>query len=146
MMKAIGWGYAFAIGASILYGAGTVLVRKGVLDFAPPVAGITLALLVGTLTLGLLGGKGLNISVRDNKRAIGFLVGAGLVNSIALISLYSALSMAPVVIVSPIANTSPLITLFCAHFFLQRLEKVTRRIVLGALLVVFGVILITSGA
>ena len=47
------------------------------------------------------------------------------------------------VVVSPVAAISPMITLTLAHFFLRRLERITKRTILGTLLVVIGVVIIT---
>lgn len=57
--------------------------------------------------------------------------------------MYFALSKAPLVMVSPIFAINPLITLLLAHIFLNKLEKITTRTVLGTILVVSGVSIIT---
>ena len=56
--------------------------------------------------------------------------------------LYFALSKAPVVVISPVVAISPLVSLALAHLFLQRLEKITVRTVVGTLLVVLGVAIV----
>ena len=82
------------------------------------------------------------MSLRREKRSVGFLLLAGVAAGIAIMANYSALSIAPVVIVTPVANTSPLFVLLWAHLFLGKLERITLRIVFGTILVVVGVILI----
>ncbi len=42
---------------------------------------------------------------------------------------------------APLVGISPLVSILLTHLFLQRLERVTWRTVLGALLVVIGVTL-----
>ena len=59
---------------------------------------------------------------------------------------YSALSLAPVVVVAPVSSVSPLISLSLAYVFLKQLERITLRIWIGACLVVGGVILVTLGS
>ncbi|MDA2934964.1 hypothetical protein MYX82_11575 [Acidobacteria bacterium AH-259-D05] len=44
-----------------------------------------------------------------------------------------AISMGDVVIVSPLVSTVPLFTVFLSFFFLKHFEKVTVKLVLGAL-------------
>ncbi|MCH8333388.1 EamA family transporter [Candidatus Sumerlaeota bacterium] len=64
----------------------------------------------------------------------------------AVISLYFAFQGSDVVIISPISSANPLVTLFLAHFFLERLERVTRLILSGTVLTVLGVVLVVVGS
>ena len=48
-----------------------------------------------------------------------------------------------VVIVAPLASLHPLVVVGLSYFFLKEIEKVTQKIVLGAIMVVLGVVLIT---
>ena len=50
-----------------------------------------------------------------------FLIASGLASTIAVVAQYTALMFAPIVSVSPIVNTSPLITLIASYYF-RRLE------------------------
>ena len=80
---------------------------------------------------------------------LGFLVYvalSGLAAAPAIISLNYALQRADVVIVSPIASISPLVTLLLAHVFLSRLERVTKRVLVGTMLTVLGVVLAIFGS
>ena len=54
-----------------------------------------------------------------------------------------ALSLLPVVVVTPISSAFPLFTVVLVRLFLRGHETVNRRTVLGALCVVAGVILVT---
>ena len=49
------------------------------------------------------------------------------------------------VLVAPVAGAHPLVAIVLTHIFLQRLERVTVRTVLGALLVLGGIVLIALG-
>jgi|TARA_B100000508_G_scaffold87642_1_gene68236 drug/metabolite transporter (DMT)-like permease len=71
---------------------------------------------------------------------------AGIASGVAVISWYFAVQRADVVVISPIVSSSPLVTLFLAHLFLTRLERVTRRLVFGALLTVAGVGFVVVGS
>ena len=59
--------------------------------------------------------------------------------------LFWALTEAPVVVVSPITGINPLVAILLAHVFLQRLEHVTKRTIVGGILVVAGVALVAIG-
>lgn len=127
------------------YGATSVLIRKGVNDFASPLVGATLALLAGTIALSLMsvadGGNGL----RDKKKAILFLALSGIMSATGVTANYLALSQAPVTVVSPISSTNPLVSIIGAHFILRHFEPITKRTVIGALLVVLGISIIALG-
>jgi len=136
-------GRTFGIGAAIAYGTSSVLVRYGVGSLAPPLVGAAVALVSGTLALTLVGARGIRASLAQNRRAVGFLLLSGTAAACGIMSSFFALSMAPVVIVSPLQSTNPLFALLWSYLFLGRLERITPRLVLGSILVVGGVILIT---
>ena len=48
-----------------------------------------------------------------------------------------------VVVVSPVLATNPLFTLILAAIFLRDIEQITPRIIVGALLVVAGVVVLS---
>lgn len=134
-------GYVFGLAAALCFAIVGILVRSGLSNLATPLVGVTLALSSGTLTQGLFASKDLP-DTRWNKKAVGFLLLSGLASGVAATSYYFALDVTPVVIVAPLTGAAPLVTLFCAHLFLKRLERITWRIVFGTLLVVSGVIVI----
>jgi drug/metabolite transporter (DMT)-like permease len=138
-------GRAFGIGAGLSYGISSVLVRQGVGDMAPPLVGAAIALLSGTIGLSVMGGRGVKAGVTESRKAVGLLLLSGLAAACGITSSFFALSMAPVVVVSPLQSTNPLFALLWSWLFLGHLEKITPRLVLGSVLVVAGVILITLG-
>ncbi|MEE8413710.1 MAG: EamA family transporter [Dehalococcoidales bacterium] len=138
-------GRAFGIGAGLAYGISSVLIRQGVGNLAPPLVGAAIAMLAGSLGLSINGGRGIKTGLTENKRAVVFLFCSGLAAAGGVIASFFALSMAPVVIISPLQSTTPLFTLLWSWLFLGHLEKISRRLVLGSVLVVSGVILITLG-
>jgi uncharacterized membrane protein len=56
---------------------------------------------------------------------------------------YVALQVAPVTLVIPIIATSPLVVVVLSRLFLPRLERVSPRLVAGAVVVVVGAIAVT---
>ncbi len=138
-------GTAFSIGAALAYGASSVLIRQGLTDLAPPLVGAAVSLLSGTLVFLIIGARDLRASLAQNRKAVGFLLLAGLTASLGIVSSFFALSLAPVVTVSPLQSTSPFFVMLLSYLFLRRLERITPRLILGSILVVFGAILITIG-
>ncbi len=137
-------GIAFGIGAGLCYGVSSVLIKRGVGSMAPPLVGAAVSLLAGMLGLSVLGARSIRTDL-DKKKGIGFMLLAGITAACGVISMFYALSMAPVVVVAPLQSINPLFALLWSYLFLGRLERITPRLVIGSVLVVTGVILITLG-
>ena len=60
-----------------------------------------------------------------------------------MVTIYYALDLGKVVVVIPISSTGPLFSLTLTVLFLKGVERVTLKIVLGATLIISGVILLT---
>lgn len=139
-------GYGLALAAGMAYGLNAVLIRQTVSAFGAPLVGSSIALAMGVVSLGLLAWitrGGVSEGKRLPRRAIVFLLISGLGSAIGVGSNFVALSLAPVVVVSPITATNPLITILLSRLFLQRSERVNLRVVLGGCLVVGGIGVIT---
>lgn len=78
------------------------------------------------------------------RRTYAYFAGSGTLTAVALLSLFAALQIGRVVVVDPLAATAPLFTAVFAAVLLRDLERVTRRLVLGAVLVVVGVVLVVG--
>jgi len=76
-------------------------------------------------------------------KCLGYFFFTGLFETIGLLLVLYALSLGPVVIVSPIVSTLPLWVILGSKFLLRDLERITPRIWLGAALVVLGTIAIS---
>jgi DME family drug/metabolite transporter len=63
---------------------------------------------------------------------------------VAQIANFIALSRADVSVIIPLLNTTPLFTVLFSSIFLRGMETITPRILLGAALMVAGVVVITS--
>lgn len=139
-------GVTLGLVAGLAYGISTVLIRQGVVDMAPPLVGAVISLFSGTLGMAVLGMRKLDRSyLVQNKKGIVFLLISGVAASLGIMFSFVALSVAPVVIVSPLQSTNPLFTMLFSYFFIGHLEKITPRLLLGSLLLVGGVILIAVG-
>jgi len=60
-----------------------------------------------------------------------------------MVSIYYALDLGKVTVVIPISSTGPLFALTLSAIFLRDVERVTLKIVLGAGLIIAGVLLIS---
>ncbi|MFC1968107.1 DMT family transporter [Chloroflexota bacterium] len=143
------WDYVFPLAAAVVFALNNIIVKLAVSSFGSPVSGSAVAIFFAMLVLAIPARSdlkaGIGASMIANRKSTVFIMLAGTASSMAIMLQYSAMKLAPVVVVSPLSNTTPLLTILGVHLFLQRLERVTGRVVLGALLVFAGVALITTG-
>ena len=140
-MRAPLLGYGCAIGAAMGYG-GAQVVGKQIVGEVPAIVGAGFALLFGTLFMATLSVSDLIHPTDAPRRAYFTLAMAGICSSSGLLLLFLALERAPVVVVAPITGISPLLSILLAQLFIRDLEKVSLRMILGAILVVMGVALV----
>jgi drug/metabolite transporter (DMT)-like permease len=135
----------FPLVAAAAFGVGNVARKFGLGAFSDA----TLLEAVALNELGAMVALGAYAVAADRRdvfsaprRSYAYFVGSGTITAVALLSLFAALQIGRVVIVDPLTATAPLFTTVFAAVFLRDLERVTTRLVFGALLVVVGVVLI----
>lgn len=154
-------GYLAAASAAVAYGTVPVLGRIAVTGEAGnvpligrfaaeaptlPLVSATYTMLVGFIVMGLFAAPSVPTALRAPRRALAFVAMGGLAMSTGVSLLYLALSRASVVVVSPVFALNAFVALVLAHFFLQRLERVTPPLVIGTVFVVAGVVAVILGA
>lgn len=155
------FGYLAAASAAVAYGTVPLLGRIAVTGEAGnvpligrfaaeaptlPLVSATYTMLIGFIVMGLFAAPSVPTALRAPRRALAFVAMGGLAMSTGVSLLYLALSRAPVVVVSPVFALNAFVALVLAHFFLQRLERVTPPLVIGTVLVVAGVVAVILGA
>jgi DME family drug/metabolite transporter len=120
------------------------IIRKLGLSHAGPLFGsavnITTALI--TFTTFLLASGNRQVLVWRG-RGLGYFVGAGIAENLSVFLVLVALGLGEVSIVAPLAGTAPLFVLPFTSLFLKGVERLSGRIVCGAILIVLGVVLLT---
>ena len=142
-------GYLLAIGGSMAFVTRDAISRHvlGSLALAPPFVVSGFALVFGGAILFAFIHRSVFNSVRNLPlRYVGICCLAGLLQGLAVASLFHALSRAPVTIVTPIYASQPIIALILASVFLRQLESVDWLLAAGTVLSVAGVILVILGA
>lgn len=139
------WGYIFSVFSALGWGSTAALTRWGVSNLAPPLIGVLVANAVGTLALGLPGVRNLRSTQNPSRHSISFFLLAGLMSVLGAMANYAGLAVAPVVVVNPLANTTPLFTLLFVLIFLRKWEQITWRTVLGIVVIIAGSTFITLG-
>lgn len=142
-------GYLLAIGGSVAFVTRDAISRHvlGGLALAPPFVVSGFALVFGGAILFAFIHRSVINSVRNlPMRYVGICCLAGLLQGLAVASLFHAFSRAPVTIVTPIYASQPIIALALASVFLRELESVDWLLAAGTLLSVGGVIMVILGA
>ncbi len=129
----------YPVGAALAVAAATILRKAGMNSIPYPVFGAFLSsgaalpcflLLMPHLPTG--GRTGLT------RHGIACFAAAGAVNCLAAYFIFQALWLGDVTVVSPLMTTTPLFNLILAYLFLRYMEPLTKRVVLGTFLTVFG--------
>ena len=130
---------------AVAFGVSTTLRKSGLMTVPLPL--LAAAVTVGTAFVVLL----LIIRVRGGRQALkfhrqsdGWMFGAALVNTGAILSFFSALNLGKVVRVEPLVACNPLLTILWAAIFLRQIERLSPRIIFGALVTVAGTVLVVT--
>jgi drug/metabolite transporter (DMT)-like permease len=136
-------GLLCSFASSVSYGLGTVIARKAVSEASPYITAL-IALLAGLVALTAFSAGNLAGDLKAApKRTYLHLSLAGMFAVFGLVLLYVALTKAPVAVVAPVSSLTPMFALVLSHFFLQRLERITLKVIAGTILVVVGVALVS---
>ena len=135
-------GVVFAMLAALCYAGTSVIARHLVTGDTKPLVTAFLAALVGISVMTLYSVRDARRDRHAPKRGFALMALAGTAGTAGITTNFFALSHAPVATVAPMLSVNPLFALVLTHLFLQRLERVTRRLWIGAGLVVVGVALI----
>ncbi len=131
--------------AAVAFGISTTLRKFGLSALHVPLLGA--AVTVGTaffILLGLIQLRGGRQALKFNPASTRWLFGAAVVNTGAILSVFSALNLGKVVRVEPLIASNPLLTILWVGIFLRQIERISVRIVLGALFTVMGTTLVVT--
>lgn len=133
----------FPLVSMLCLGLSSPLVKFGFNEGVPVTVGLSISrlasLIIGVLFLQY---NGLRIwrPFYDGERVL--YIAAALIFALITAFVYISLDIAPVIVVRPLRGTSPFFVLLLSHLYLKDLEKITKKLVLGAILIVLGGILI----
>ncbi|MFB6130720.1 MAG: DMT family transporter [Salinigranum sp.] len=139
----------FPLAGALAFAAGNVIRRFGFTSTGiSPLGGVALNETVGLIGLLIYVGIVHRGQVREflsaPRGAYLWFGASGVVSAIALFALFTALSIGRVVVVDPISSPTSLFAILFTFLTLREVERVTTRLVIGAVLVVAGVVLITA--
>ncbi|ADD06240.1 DMT superfamily transport protein [Natrialba magadii ATCC 43099] len=128
------------LGAAVCIGLEPIFVSVGLAEGTAVLPG--LVAMAGSATIGFVGyqlwtGSLRRIPLRD--RATFWYVAAGVSTTVAFVAYFAALEIAPVVVVMPLLQLTPLFVVVLSALFLPtRLEHVSWRVGVAAVIVVLG--------
>jgi uncharacterized membrane protein len=137
--------YLFPLGAALCGAVSQNLRKSGLLILPDPYAGTAIStstsLVIFSVFLLATGKTGL---ARPRRASVPFFAVAAVVSAGAQVLNYVALNRGEVSAMVPLLNTTPLFTVLFSALFLRGIEQVTLKVVLGAILMVFGVVVIAA--
>jgi uncharacterized membrane protein len=131
--------------AGACYGISQVFRKMGLNITPNPVVGVMVQN-VGAIVfmpLLVLPGKSQKGAISRSTRVWVLFLFVGLLQVVAQWCLFKALNLGSVVIVSPLSSLSTFFVLILTVLFLRKLERVTWKIVLGAVLMVGATVILT---
>ena len=129
-------------------GGSTVLAKQTVSVSDSPLTitalGMLAAMFIVIPAVGIIAARSPAVRAFDWK-SMGFVCLSGLSTTVSIVAQLFAVQRADVLIVAPILATFPLWTLLLAHIFISRLEHITPRLTIGAIVTVAGVVAVAVG-
>ncbi len=135
----------YPILAALAFGISTTLRKTGLMTVQRPIlaAAVTVgtALFVLSVLIQIQGGRRV---LKLNRQSGGWLIAAALVNTGAILSVFSALNVGKIVRVEPLIASNPLLSILWTGIFLREIERLSVRVVIGALVTVAGTVLVAT--
>ena len=135
---------AFPLISALTFATSMLFRKAGLAEGAHPITGAAIGTTVGLAFLFIINrlsptrGK-----IHVDRRDLHFLILAGLSITVAYALYFTALQTGDIVVVSPIINVKPLITLCIGVIFLRQYEQFSLLVITGSMITVFGVVLLT---
>lgn len=143
MPRAALWLLAVPLAGAFLRGAAQPLIKIGFQDWPNAFAAAMLSYAVSALVIWAVRLARGPRPIGDVRAHLWFML-IGVVNGLALVTMYAALALGPVTVVAPIVASYPLITMAMA-WALHGREPLPARAIAGMALSVLGVVLVLRG-
>ena len=134
--------------AAVAFAAGNVIRKFGFMEDTAITAIQALAIndlaaLVAVGMFGIIIGKGKELASGNSESYWNFGL-SGVCVFLAMLTLYEALFRGPVSVADPILGTGPLFTAIVAASMLKKIERITIGFIAGTLMIIGGVVLLSS--
>lgn len=141
-------GFSLGLLGGFFWGLSQLFSREGVRGLGSPAIASLVSYLfaISFLTLIMPVARSKKREAKPRKVETIYVLAAGALSTFAVLAQYTALRIADVVWVTPIVNTSPLVTLLVSYFFIQKVEFVNTKVIFGSLIIIFGAFIIALNA
>ena len=132
--------------ASVLAGLGYVMKKMGLNVYGEPVVGVAVASLTTLILYAFISSISPKIrtATKINLHTFKLFWKGGLCNSIGWLLQFYAVRYGDLSVVTPLMQTQTLFILLLTYLYLRKVEALSKKLVLGTLSIVVGVILITA--
>ena len=135
----------FPISAALISAISQSLRKQALKIIPDPFVAVAIVTTVSfVLLLGFVLATKRTHQLRVPRESLKFFLCAALIATLAQVANFVALARGQLSAIIPLLNTTPLFTVFFSALFLRNVETVNSRIIFGAVLMVAGVVLITS--
>ncbi|MDF9746849.1 DMT family transporter [Natrinema salsiterrestre] len=136
---------ALPVAAAVCIGIEPIFVSTGLAEGTPILPGLAVMATVATVCFtGYLAWAGSLGRVPLRSASTAWYVAGGVSTTVAFLAYFAALTVAPVVVVMPLLQLTPLLVVVLSVLFLpRRLERVTWRVTAAATVVVLGTTLVS---
>jgi len=144
-LRETGAALALPLGAALCIGIEPIFVSIGLAEGTAILPGLAVMATAGTVGyVGYLAWIGSLGRVPVWSRSTAWYVGGGISTTLAFVAYFAALEVAPVVVVMPLLQLTPLLVVALSALFLpRRLERVTWKVGVAAAVVVVGATLVS---
>jgi uncharacterized membrane protein len=135
----------FPISAALISAISQTLRKQALTIIPDPIVAVAMVTSVSlVLLIGFVLVTRRTHQLRLERGGFPFFFCAAIIAALAQVANFIAIGRGQLSVIIPLLNTSPLFTVFFSAVFLRKIETVNSRIVLGAILMVGGVVLITA--
>ncbi|MBI4482950.1 MAG: EamA family transporter [Acidobacteria bacterium] len=129
------------LAAALMYSLGVISRKSGLTLYPSVLLATWTTSMTGFLLLGFaLGPRGNWSRLRSLTRAEWFYFSlSGVCSTISWFCSFTALSLGPAVVVTPLQHVTPLFTIALSLAFLREIERISPRLVIGSLVTVTGI-------
>lgn len=128
----------------IFYGITPLLIKLGLQQGGSPLAGTLISHTSAMLIFGItmIGPEKRDAIINMDRTALSWFVASGILATVAQLLSYIALKWSPITVAGPLIATIPLFIILLSFIANRRLESFRLNVILGAILVVIGVVLV----
>lgn len=133
------WDFLFPFSTILFFGLTTFLIKLGLSMGTPVFVGLAIHVSTGLIVLigfSIVRGNSPLRVLKSNEKVL--YGAAGIAYILALIFAWLGFSLTRVVVVYPFRSMSPMFVLVLSYIYLRRLERITKSLILGSILVVLG--------